>query len=64
MDAPSNLGMPKPPLDFDLMAVGDAGFAAGNKPLPRSPIWTIGRWGGWWDSNPRHPEPQSGATTD
>lgn len=21
-------------------------------------------WGGWWDSNPRHPEPQSGATTD
>src|SRR5689334_15964559 len=21
-------------------------------------------WGGWWDSNPRHPEPQSGATTN
>jgi hypothetical protein len=21
-------------------------------------------WGGWWDLNPRHPEPQSGATTN
>ena len=21
-------------------------------------------WGGWWDLNPRHPESQSGATTD
>ena len=21
-------------------------------------------WGGWWDSNPRHSEPQSDALTD
>jgi hypothetical protein len=25
-------------------------------------LW--GNMGGWWGSNPRHPESQSGATTD
>ena len=28
---------------------------------PRSPVFV---WGGRWDSNPRHPEPQSGALTN
>src|SRR6185503_16021507 len=27
-------------------------------------IYRLKVWGGWWDLNPRHPEPQSGATTN
>ena len=36
----------------------------GPKVLPICPVRTKTKWGGWWDSNPRHPEPQSGATTN